>query len=416
MLSSILLYVMIAVVFGIALMSVDEEWSYTYRVESNRFMQKLSMTNQLEAMNIQEYENLKTVDFIEADEKNKKHIENFYQDENNTVTQIQPWYENDQLKGYVKLSFEVLKDNTWDIFILFQTGLLLLEGMILAYLQYMKIHIVKPFQKLRELPIQLAKGHYKGNVKEDKNRYLGKFLWGMSQLKDTLDKSNKRQLQLLEEKKKMLLSLSHDIKTPLNLIKLYAKALGEDIYIEEVDKKNAVNQIGIKVIDIENYVDQIIKSSHEDILDIQVYNADFYLSELIAKVKQDYDEQCSLRQIQLYIHKFDDRLLKGDIERSQEILENLFENAFKYGDGKKIEISFYEEDYCQLIRFHNTGSIVEEHEFTHIFESFFRGSNSHGKPGNGLGLYICRELMRKMNGDIFAEITENGMAITLVFH
>ena len=59
------------------------------------------------------------------------------------------------------------------------------------------------------------------------------FLLGIGQLKDSLDTSRRRQLELEKEKKKLLLSLSHDIKTPLNTIQLYARALEEHLYTDE---------------------------------------------------------------------------------------------------------------------------------------------------------------------------------------
>ncbi|NTV79495.1 MAG: sensor histidine kinase, partial [Clostridiales bacterium] len=79
-----------------------------------------------------------------------------------------------------------------------------------------------------------------------------------------------------------------------------------------------------------------------------------------------------------------------------------------------ITISFYEEDYCQLIRIHNRGTAVSTDELGHLFDSFYRGSNSTNKEGNGLGLYICRQIMRKSGGDIFATIESDGMSFTLV--
>ena len=278
----------------------------------------------------------------------------------------------------------------------------------------MKKKLVEPFQRLSELPIQLAKGHLKGHIKEEKSRYLGRFMWGMGQLKDTLDVSRQRQIELMKEQKKMLLSLSHDIKTPLNLIKLYSKALEEDIYTNEQEKRNAMHQIGEKSKEIEKYVEEIIQSSREDILDLPVHNSEFYLQDLLSKVMNVYAEQCALRHIDLKLGDFENRLLKGDIERCQEVLENLFENAFKYGDGRRIEVSFYEEDYCQLIRLFSSGSTVTDNEFNHLFESFFRGTNAKGMKGSGLGLYICKELMQKMDGTIFAEKCEDGMAFIMV--
>lgn len=96
-------------------------------------------------------------------------------------------------------------------------------------------------------------------------------------------------------------------------------------------------------------------------------------------------------------------------------MENIIENALKYGDGKEIRLSFYEEEYSQLIRIHNSGQAVTSQDFNHLFDSFFRGKNSQGKEGSGLGLYICRQIMHKMDGEIFAESKENGMDFVLVF-
>ncbi|MHB8064930.1 MAG: ATP-binding protein [Ruminiclostridium sp.] len=49
-----------------------------------------------------------------------------------------------------------------------------------------------------------------------------------------------------------------------------------------------------------------------------------------------------------------------------------------------------------------------------MFESFWRGANAHEKNGSGLGLYICKEIMKKMDVDIFAQSTEEAMSFTVV--
>ena len=119
--------------------------------------------------------------------------------------------------------------------------------------------------------------------------------------------------------------------------------------------------------------------------------------------------------VDLQIAKYENHLLKGDLDRAVEVMENLLENALKYGDGRRIRISFYEEDYCQVIEVFNTGEAVNRQEIPHLFDSFFRGSNAKGKDGNGLGLYICRQIMLKMGGDIFVQTKQDGMSFCLVF-
>ena len=91
------------------------------------------------------------------------------------------------------------------------------------------------------------------------------------------------------------------------------------------------------------------------------------------------------------------------------------ENALKYGDGRRITISFHEEDGCQVIDVFNTGEVIQRQEIPHLFDSFFRGSNAKGKEGNGLGLYICKQIMQKMGGEVYVQTRAEGMSFCLVF-
>lgn len=409
------MYVILAFFLGSSLIHMEDKRNQTYRVESNRIMEKINMGEPIEEMILSAYSSIQGIKFLDISVTEKKSVDSFFNENNNEKIHIEPYYKADELIGYVKFIYQLPSFNIEQIFWRSQLTLGILELSIVGVLIYLKKKIIYPFQRLNNVALDLSKGHFKGSIQEEKSRYLGHFMWGISQLKDKLDISYQRQLEMMKDKKTILLSLSHDIKTPINLIKLYSKALEENIYIKEEDQLHAMHQIGEKAAEIENYVEEIIRSSREDILDVQIEEGEFYLTDLMKRVLAVYQEQCDLRQIKLTVQKFDNRLLKGDIERSQEVFENLFENVFKYGDGRSIDISFYEEDYCQLVRFFNTGEPVCDNEFNHIFESFFRGSNSQGLKGNGLGLYICREYMRKMDGDIFAEKTKEGMAFILVF-
>ena len=411
---SIILYLFVAVVLGSFLFHSENQRNHFYRVEANRILSTLTDIQSIENINLDAYETIWKIDFLDKEISNQNVVKNFFQEDNANNIYIQPFYIHNDVLGYIKFIYKLPVFNIQKLILIAEISLFILEFFVLVVLIYMKKKLVEPFQRLSELPIQLAKGHLKGHIKEEKSRYLGRFMWGMGQLKDTLDVSRQRQIELMKEQKKMLLSLSHDIKTPLNLIKLYSKALEEDIYTNEQEKRNAMHQIGEKSKEIEKYVEEIIQSSREDILDLPVHNSEFYLQDLLSKVMNVYAEQCALRHIDLKLGDFENRLLKGDIERCQEVLENLFENAFKYGDGRRIEVSFYEEDYCQLIRLFSSGSTVTDNEFNHLFESFFRGTNAKGMKGSGLGLYICKELMQKMDGTIFAEKCEDGMAFIMV--
>lgn len=194
--------------------------------------------------------------------------------------------------------------------------------------------IIKPFSRFTELPYEIAKGNLTTPLVAEKSRFFGKFLWGMEMLRENLEEDKEKELALHREKKTLILSLSHDIKTPLSDIKLYTKALMEELY--------------------------------------------------------------------------DSR------EKREEALQNIMENAIKYGDGRQITIAFSEEEDCRLVSVVNTGSSIPEAELVHIFDSFYRGSNADHVKGSGLGLYICRSLMHRMDGEVFAEQSEDGFLVTVV--
>ena len=90
------------------------------------------------------------------------------------------------------------------------------------------------------------------------------------------------------------------------------------------------------------------------------------------------------------------------------------ENAIKYGDGKEIQLSCDREEDCVLLSVTNTGASLSVEEIPHIFDSFYRGTNTEGNAGSGLGLYICRKLMMMMHGDIYARIDGELFEVTVV--
>ena len=287
--------------------------------------------------------------------------------------------------------------------------------LFIAVMLYIKHTILVPFERLSSLPYELSKGNLTASVTETKNRFFGKFLWGIDVLRENIEQQKQRELEMQKEKKMLLLSLSHDIKTPLSAIKLYSAALSTNLYPDAEKQQKVAESITEKADEIEGYVSQIITASREDFLSLEVNMGEFYLSELIEKITGYYREKLALIKTDFNVGKYKNCLLSGDLSRSVEVLQNVMENALKYGDGKRVELIFPEDDECVQIVVTNGGCTLGKDDLPHIFESFWRGANAESIRGSGLGLYICRQLMRKMNGEIFAEIDNGIITVTAVF-
>ncbi len=286
---------------------------------------------------------------------------------------------------------------------------------VLGLLMLIYFKIIRPFRKLSSYPAELARGTLTVPLRDSKDGYFGKFLWGLDLLRETLENRRSTELALQQKNKTMVLSLSHDIKTPLGLIKLYSKALEKGLYKDEQKKLEIVRSITEKCEDIRSYVDDIVKTSSDDIIDAEVTNEEFYLSRLMNDITSFYKDKLELLKTELTIEDHPDCILNADFDRSVEVLQNIMENAIKYGDGRRISVFFSREEDCQLIHILNSGCTLSGNELPHIFDSFWRGSNVGSNAGSGLGLYICRTLMRKMNGDIYADIDGENMVISVVF-
>jgi signal transduction histidine kinase len=279
---------------------------------------------------------------------------------------------------------------------------------------YLFFAFVKPFNSITGYPKELAKGNLAIPLSEEKNRYFGRFLWGLDMLREKLEDEKKKNLELQREKNVFLLSLSHDMRTPVSAIRLYAAAIKKGLYKDDEKLKNVADKLDENACSIEGYVAGIVSASGKDFLNLETENGEFYISEALNTVTEYYGEKLKDLGTSFEVGKYADILVLGDKDRYVEVLQNIIENAIKYGDGGIIRINSRDEEDARLVTVENSGCTLPDNEAEHIFDSFFRGSNAANKPGSGLGLYIARTLMNRMGGEIFAERKDGEMHVTTV--
>lgn len=308
--------------------------------------------------------------------------------------------------AYYKILFETrVTDKSAFIWIVNVAGVIFWLT-ALGVMWYIRSRIMKPFENISALPYELAKGNLVVPLKAQRSGYLKEFIWGMDMLREQLETQKVRELELHKEKKLLVLSLSHDIKTPLSALKLYAQALGRNLYKSTQRQKEVAQLMSGKVDEMESYIADIVRSSREDFMEFDVHVKELYIKEILEYIREYYEDKMSLNQICFEIGTYTDCLVMADGERLVEVIQNVIENAFKYGDGRYISVRIEQGTEEFRIYVENTGCTMEKKELAHIYDSFFRGTNVGRQAGSGLGLYICRELMLRMDGEITARICE----------
>lgn len=390
----ITVFLLLTAVLNIFLVGVNDHSKGIYRVEAKRLADEIAETGEFE---LEKYPHITGV--FKADDG-----ELYTSDEHYLIIEAGgTLYRVEYTVGNGQHSIAVV-DCVLGVLFLLMIGLL----------YYIWGHIIVPFGRLNDVPQELARGNLAVPIPEEKSRFFGKFTWGVNLLRESIEDSRKKEITMQRDKKLLLLSLSHDIKTPLSAIKLNARALARGLYKDEEKQRVAAVHINTRADEIERFVSEITKAASEDFMSFEVTQGEAFLSDIITRIDARYASRLAMSGTEFAIQKYDDCILSCDSDRLAECLQNLIENAIKYGDGRRIEISFDIMDGCELITVSNTGCTLETKELPQIFESFHRGNNADRVQGNGLGLFICRRLMGLMNGEVYADIRDECFCITLV--
>jgi len=390
----VMIFLLLTAVLNFALTRQEKAADGIYRVEAKRLSDEITQTS---SYDLEKYSHITGV-FTAADGELYSSDEHYLIIEANDMLYRVEYSINGKRHGILMINCVL--------------GIVFL--MILGLLFYIWRHIIAPFGRLNNVPQELARGNLAVPIPEEKSRFFGKFTWGVNLLRESIEDSRKKEITMQRDKKLLLLSLSHDIKTPLSAIKLNAKALEKGLYKDEEKRRRATESINTRADEIESFVSEITKAASEDFMNFEVKQGEEFLSRIITRIRARYAPQLAMSGMEFIIQKYDDCILSCDPDRLAECLQNLIENAIKYGDGREIVLSFDKMDGCELITVLNTGCTLETKELPQIFESFHRGSNADRVQGNGLGLFICKRLMSLMGGEVYADIRDEHFCVTLV--
>lgn len=228
-------------------------------------------------------------------------------------------------------------------------------------------------------------------------------------------KSIVKDLEVSRQQKNFLLAITHELKTPIASIKLYLQTLKK--HQLDANKQETLLESALQENNrLQQIIDNILSVSHMDNSGFKLHPEKLNLAHSI----QTAIEPALVKNAAA----FD---INGDVDIHfcldknawHSVLSNLLDNALKYaGDYPKIKIDYERIENELRIQFQDNGQGVPEHHLDTIFQRFGRleQEETRSSKGVGLGLYIVRELVKAMNGQIHAEnVTSGGLRFVLLF-
>ncbi len=290
--------------------------------------------------------------------------------------------------------------------LLIQTLCILCVVALLAafYVMYLDRKMILPFRKLQSFAKHVAEGKLDLPLEMDRSNLFGAFTESFDLMREELNKARESERIANQSKKELVASLSHDIKTPVASI----KAVSEIVYAKSQDEfvKNQLLVINSKADQINTLITNMFSATLEELQELKVAPTEHpsnILYDLIRKA--DYNNKVT-------ITKIPECILLVDELRLAQVIDNVVSNSYKYA-GTSIQVTTLTRGRYLEIAFKDFGPGVSEEEKLLIFNKFYRAKNAEGKSGTGLGLYISKYLIHKMNGDISCETTEDGFCLRI---
>lgn len=225
--------------------------------------------------------------------------------------------------------------------------------------------------------------------------FLILLLFGLWKIK----RSIKKEIQVARQQNNFMLSVTHELKTPLAATKLYLQTVQKHKLSEE--KQSELIQ---KALDessrLETLVEQILTASRLEQQAMPRLTTSFSLKDFLNKLISIQEKRFN---ISIHLNEFEDIQLETDPLIFTNILNNLIENGYKYGytdRGLDLNISKDDQSISIQVRDYGKGIPVEQQDL--LFKKFNRLENEETRStkGTGLGLFIAKECARTLGGNL----------------
>ncbi|MCH5281148.1 MAG: HAMP domain-containing histidine kinase [Lachnospiraceae bacterium] len=271
----------------------------------------------------------------------------------------------------------------------------------------------RPIEVLMNAANKISENQLDFKVEYHKKNELGKLCDAFEEMRSALYKSNQEMWQSLEERKRLNAAFSHDLRTPLTVLKGYGDFLEMYVPDKKVSEEKLLSVIAMmngQITRLEHYTQKM--NAVQKIEDIVPKINSVSSDELIQTLKETGELVCGDK------FSINDGITKKEIYIDRELVlqvyENLISNALRYGENS-VKVTCRICDDLLYLSVSDDGRGFSKEALKNAAQPFFRDENEPDKIHFGLGLYICRILCEKCGGELLIENEQGGGKVTAAF-
>lgn len=272
--------------------------------------------------------------------------------------------------------------------------------------------IEKPISILLEASENISNNRLDFSVEVPEKNEFGELCLSFEKMRVALKENNIEMWRQVEERKRLNAAFSHDLRTPLTVLKGQSEILSK--YVPKMSEEKIIETAETMkrhIIRLETYVNTM--NDLQRLEDVEVKKELVDVKELEHQMRITGAAVCKGKEFVFYQNIFDVDSVKIDTSIAMQVYENLLSNAVRYAK-RKIEIAIDKKDSLLLLNVVDDGAGFTAKDLSNAMKPFYKAENEINNEHFGMGLNICKMLCEKHGG--YLQISnENGAKAVAAF-
>ncbi|GAK76918.1 two-component sensor histidine kinase [Nonlabens ulvanivorans] len=313
-------------------------------------------------------------------------------------------FENNGRNGYIYIilsgeAYQLASSNIFNKYIKsFGLGAIALTTFFTLLIGFVLIwFITKNLRTITQVARRFKEGDLYARIEDPEKTDVAVFAHTFNDMADTINENLEEIKSVDELRRQLIANVSHDLRTPLAVLKGYADTLQEkSSSLTEQEKNKYLNVISSNSDKLTNLVEQLFEYSKLEAKQIEPLMEQFSITDLCLDLVSKYDILAKKKNIDLSIavKNNENILVYADISLIERALQNLIDNALKFTpDNGSIRVELEKSGEQCLVKVNDSGIGIAPEMQSSIFERFKQSSESFAKNGAGLGLAIVKKIL-----------------------
>ena len=336
----------------------------------------------------------------------------FYASEHYTV--ISALTDGDELLGHLFVSKDTgTALSIWETIVplfFFISLIVLCLALIFSYAS--SKYFAKPLRDMADAARRFGRGELSVRVEPtDSTDEIGELTEAFNSMADSLEQSETK-------RREFIANVSHELKTPMTTISGFADGILDGTIPPESEKKY-LQIISSETKRLARLVRSMLELSRLQSGTIPIEKTRVALDDLVYDVCDRYRVIAEEHDLALNIPEdlSDCPTVYANADRVEQMLIILLDNAIKYTERGSVGVSVKWDDEKVVITVRDSGIGIAEEDLPYVFDRFYKVDKAHSGKGSGLGLSIARELLNRMNEQIWVESKKGeGSAFSFTVH